>query len=221
MPRLSGPWSDQEVVGDVSTIAFAALAASACRSLPSLAPKRLSSRAKRARYAAPVLVVLASWSLPDSCYTADRPEPAPPEIKQVDIIPQTVFVTPGKQFTLQVRLLDQDNGVLPETGEPAVTWSWAPLPGLKQVSANAQSVVLEAGDVASGNTLSVSLNASVGTSHGIGTVVVVGPTAVVFRHQLTWPLRGGLTRSVFSSPPAMSGRPSPSRSTARASCVPT
>src|SRR5262249_62001831 len=51
-------------------------------------------------------------------------------------------------------------------------------------------------------------------------VGLVGPLAVTFCHQLTVPFRGGLARSVFSSVPAISGKPSPFRSTACASCVP-
>jgi hypothetical protein len=45
-------------------------------------------------------------------------------------------------------------------------------------------------------------------------------TGVVFCHQVTMPSRIGVTSSVFSSSPTMSERPSPSRSSTCASCVP-
>src|SRR5262249_59517506 len=77
------------------------------------------------------------------------------------------------------------------------------------VDAGTTVVLVEVGAVDGGTTVVLVVVVTVG---------LVGPLAVTFCHQLTVPFR--LARSVFSSVPAISGKPSPFRSTACASCVP-
>lgn len=160
---------------DVTPVAFLTSA------LPFRAHTSGSSRAWPASYLwallrrlVPILFILTPGC--DWMYYGDRPEAEGTAsiVKALDVIPPAVYVTPGAVFVMRARMLDQENGVLPE--DARLTWTRGA--SLAEVGRGKDSIILKASAVTPGTSVPTSLAAQLGTLNASAKIVILAPGAV-------------------------------------------
>jgi hypothetical protein len=149
------------------------------RPLPFHAHPRGGSAASAARYLRPlrrrVPIVLILTLSCDWLYCGDRPEvDIASTVKALDVIPPTVFVTPGAVFVMRARMLDQEKGALPKHEQ--LTWTLGP--GLTEQDRGGDSIVLKAGTVTPGTSVNTSLSAQLEAMNASATIVILATNAV-------------------------------------------